>query len=86
MVEQIKQLLKEITNNSIDIMKLSNDADIINDVGLDSIQMINFILTVEERFDINIDFEKFNYEHMGSINKLCQFISDSKTDVVSKIV
>lgn len=78
MKNKIKKLLSEVKENSILANTLSDDADIINDVGLDSLQLINFVLKIEEEFDIELDFEDLDYSHLTSISSLCEFISEQK--------
>ena len=52
MLERIKKVIGEVTEDPGSIKNLSDDADMINDVGLDSLQMIDFMLRVEEEFGI----------------------------------
>lgn len=74
MHEKVIQILSEVKNNDDLLSSLSASSDIVNDVGLDSLQMINFILKLEDEFCIEIDFEAFDYSHLDSIDKLCCFI------------
>ncbi|MFV9644352.1 MAG: phosphopantetheine-binding protein [Desulfobacterales bacterium] len=78
MQEKVKEILAQIKEDPDIASTLSNNADILNDVGLDSIQIINFMLKIEEEFDVEIDYDNFNYNHMTSIDKLCQFLSQQK--------
>ena len=52
MEEKIKVLLGEIKNDPSMVEKLSSSSSIVDDVGLDSLQMINFILRVEDDFGV----------------------------------
>lgn len=79
MKEKIKEILGEVKDNPDLAITLSDDADIINDVGLDSLQMITFILQIEEELDFEFDFDIFDYSHLSSIDIFCQFISEQKT-------
>lgn len=58
---------------------LSSDADIVNDIGFDSLQMIAFILRVEEECDVEFDFETFDYSQLTSIETFCRFVSNQKS-------
>lgn len=75
MKEKIKQILSEVKENPNFIETLSDNTDIINDVGLDSLQMVTFILKLEEQLDIEIDFDSFDFSHLSSITSLCDFLS-----------
>jgi acyl carrier protein len=73
-ISKLKKLLVSVTNNSSLIEKLIGTSDLINEVGLDSIQMINFILLIEDEFGIEIDFENFNVDNLKSLDILCGYI------------
>lgn len=74
MKEQIKQILGELKNDLSLSEKLSDSASIIDDVGLDSLQMINFFLKIEDEFEIEIEFDAFEFDYLNSISTFCSFI------------
>lgn len=76
--EKIKQLLGEITGNPELAETLDGSTDIINDIGLDSIQMINFVLIIEDEFLIQLDFENFDFENLNSIDILAEYITGAQ--------
>ncbi len=76
--DKIKTILGEVKSAPGLSRALSDEADIINDVRLDSLQIISFILRVEEEFDIEFDFDAFEYDHLRSITAFCNFISRQK--------
>jgi len=78
MEQKVKEIIGEIKEKPYLAHVLSDETDIINDVELDSLQMINFILRVEEEFDLEFDYDNFNYDHLSSITSFCQFISEQK--------
>lgn len=73
--EKVKQLLSEITGNPELAETLDGSTDIINDIGLDSIQMINFVLMIEDEFAIQLDFENFDFSNLNSVDILAEFIT-----------
>lgn len=73
--ERIKQLLGEITGNPELAETIDGSTDIINDIGLDSIQMINFVLMIEDEFQIQLDFENFDFSNLNIIDILTEFIT-----------
>lgn len=83
MEKKVKEIIGEIKDKSYLAQTLSNETDIINDVGLDSLQMINFILRIEEEFDLEFDYDNFSYDHLSSIKTFCQFISEQKEHKVA---
>ena len=53
---------------------LTGESSIIDDIGLDSLEMINFLLMIEEEFGKEIDFERLEYSNLESINKFVSFL------------
>lgn len=48
--------------------------NLVDDVGLDSMELINLILEIEEKFDIEIDFDDFEYDCLECFDKFADFI------------
>ncbi|MCI5192736.1 MAG: acyl carrier protein [Candidatus Electrothrix sp. AU1_5] len=46
---------------------------ILDDIGFDSLQLLDFVLRIEEVFDIEFDFEDFDYSHFNSIETFTRF-------------
>ncbi|WP_028561002.1 acyl carrier protein [Paenibacillus pinihumi] len=78
MIQTIMTILCEVKNTPELRPSLKPQTDIIQEVGLDSLQMINFVLAIEDAFDLEIDFETFDYEHMSSIERLASFLEREK--------
>ncbi|MDF5710780.1 MAG: phosphopantetheine-binding protein [Nostoc sp. S4] len=75
MQETIKKVLSEVKDTPEAVMTLSDDTDIINDIGLDSLQMVTFMLKLEEELDIQIDFDNLDFSNLMSVGSLCDFLS-----------
>ncbi|MCR8645965.1 phosphopantetheine-binding protein [Paenibacillus sp. N1-5-1-14] len=54
---------------------LSPEMNLNNDIGLDSLQMIQFMLKVEEQLNVVIDYDQFDYEHLQSISTFIAFLN-----------
>jgi len=78
-VEQMIQMISDVKEDPACLTKLGPDSDIIHDAGLDSIQLIHFILRIEDEYDVEIDFEEFDMDHLGSIAGFCNFVNQAKT-------
>ncbi|MEW4368883.1 acyl carrier protein [Paenibacillus kandeliae] len=76
-VEQMIQMISEVKDDPACLTTLGPDSDIIHDAGLDSLQLIHFILRIEDEFDVEIDFEEFDMDHLGSVAKFCDFVNHS---------
>jgi len=75
MIEQIKLILEEVRGVPGLSTQLSDTANIIEDVGLDSLEMLTFMLTLEQRLGVRIDFERMAFSHLQSIRSLSEFLS-----------
>ena len=71
MFEQVKELL--VDELSIDESNISMTSDLVNDLGINSLELTDLILLCEERFDIEIDdnaIKKFK-----SVGDVVEYIS-----------
>jgi len=78
-VEDVKQILERIKGQPGLASRLADDADIINEVGLDSLEMMEFMLEVESRLGLQINFERMSFDLVQSIEKFASFLSSMKT-------
>ena len=82
--EKIKEILCEIKEDPSLMTKIQENTHIINEIGLDSLQMINLVLVIEDEFKVEIDFEKFDFSYFNSIKKLADFVQESINNSSSK--
>ena len=73
------QILVEIKNDPDLAARINPGTDIINELGLDSLQMINLALRVEDEFQITIDFETFDFDTLLSVQSFWEFIESMRT-------
>ena len=55
-IEKLKEFLKE--NTKVDISKVNENSNFKTDLGLDSIDLLQLVVAVEERFNIKLDNDK----------------------------
>jgi acyl carrier protein len=53
---------------------LSDHTDLIDDIGLDSIELLNFMLELEAQLRIRIDFDRMEFSMLSSIATLGAFL------------
>lgn len=58
----------------------TSDSDLVNDIGLDSIQLVNLLLTLEDKLDMVIDFDEFDFDEITTVGSLAEFIKELKKD------
>ena len=46
----------------------------ISDVGLDSIELLQFMLEVEASLALEVDFDRLSYDHLDSLTDLASFL------------
>ncbi len=73
-LEKIQHILEEVKEQPGAFATISDETNILEDIGLDSIQMIAFLLKIEETFEIEIDFETLELEDIQTIHQLRHFI------------
>jgi len=81
MVQQIKLILEEVRGVPGLASRLTDTASIIDDAGLDSLQVMEFMLALEDRLNVRIDFEKMQFAHLSSIAALSEFLSATSPSV-----
>jgi len=72
--EKIEEALREILSGSVDSsVDLASNTNFVSDLGLESIQVLEFVMEVEERFDIAIDMESLSDVH--TIGELARIVA-----------
>ena len=79
MSESIMNQLKEIIVNKLDINvdyeDIDENASLYEDgLGLDSIAIVDLIVSIEKKFSITIDDDELNADMFKSLNTLVDFI------------
>ena len=54
--------------------KITANSHMLKDIGIDSLQLVNLILLIEEEFDIEIDFDLFDYDVLNSVKEFTYFV------------
>ena len=74
--ETIKELLAITIEDESAKDSWDSDTDIINDIGIDSIQIVRFMLSLEDRLDIDLDFDELSFDDFSSIGSLADFLQN----------
>ncbi len=73
-ITTIKAILGKLKRDETMATQLSDEADLINEVGLDSLEMLQFMLEAEEQLGLQIDFEALEFDYLHSIRALAEFL------------
>jgi acyl carrier protein len=80
-IEAVKEQLKDIIagelDANIDRKEIDDTSSLYDDgLGLDSIAIINLIVLIEKRFDINFEESEISSRMFGSLQTLATFIHE----------
>jgi acyl carrier protein len=73
-VATIKAIVEKVKGVPGLAAQLADTADLLEEVGLDSLELLQFMLEVEERLAIRIDFDRLEYAYLHSIGDLAAFL------------
>ena len=80
MQQKIKELLAKVIEDDSRMDTWNNNTSILNDVGLDSLQLIQFLLTIEEELGVEFDYENLQYEWFETIETLENVLTGMKSE------
>lgn len=72
MEKKIVTIIERLTGESFPAA--TKESSVINDFGIDSLQMVNLFLNLEDEFDIEIDFENVDYGNLRTVGALADYI------------
>lgn len=74
--KRVRELIKTtLFMEDEDIIKIGDDDDL-ELIGLNSVIMLQFIVQLEQEFDIEIDEEEIVPENFGTINKVVNYLEN----------
>ena len=73
-IDKVKELIAEQLCISVDEIK--DDANVIEDLGADSLDVVELVMTFEDEFNVSIPNEKL--EELKSIPQIVKIIEESK--------
>ena len=73
--ERIKAVLAGVLANGIEPAEIGHDADLVDEYGLDSLQMISFLLGIEDEFDVELDYENLQLDDLRSVRQFGGFVA-----------
>jgi D-alanine--poly(phosphoribitol) ligase subunit 2 len=70
---EIRTIFSDVLFRKVD----SPDTDLLETGVLDSVCLVDLLLTLEQRFGLSVDFEDLDLESFRSIRKIAAFVSIS---------
>lgn len=71
---KLKALIVDITTEKVDSNSIDTNTDLINDLGFDSIEIIELIVEIENEFKIEIDDDDINMNILTTYSELLNMI------------
>lgn len=78
MKEKLIKIICEVKEDTSLTEKIKNSTDLLNEIDIDSLQLINIILKIEDEWDIEIDFDEFDMNSLKSVDSLCEYIKSKR--------
>lgn len=70
----IKEIVAKLRHAPQLVNELPDTADLADGLALDSLEMLQFMLELEERLSIRIDFDRLEFSYLRSIRRLADFL------------
>ncbi|MCS7476858.1 acyl carrier protein [Umezawaea endophytica] len=73
--ERIKAVLAGVLANGTEPAEIPHDADLVDEYGVDSLQMISFLLGIEDEFDVELDYDNLELDDLRSVRQFGRFVT-----------
>jgi acyl carrier protein len=72
--DKIREVVVGVLAGRVTAGQVSPDADLVEEYGLDSLQMISFLLGIEDAFDVELDYENLELDHLRSVAQFAAYV------------
>jgi acyl carrier protein len=77
----ISEVLARVLANGVAPADIDHDADLVNEYGIDSLQMISLLLGIEDEFDLELDYDSLQLEDLQSVRHLASYVRELRVEV-----
>jgi acyl carrier protein len=70
----LKQILAKVKADPQLFSRFPDSAHLVDEIGLDSIEMLQLMLEIESTLAIQIDFDRLEFSYLRSIDTLAAFL------------
>jgi acyl carrier protein len=71
---RIKRVLAGVLANGTTAAEIGSAADLVEEYGLDSLQMIAFLLGVEDEFGLELDYEHLELDDLRAVRQFAAYV------------
>ena len=75
---RIKEILKEALKWRVDVSSVDEQTNLIDKIGLSSLEGLEILVKTENEFDIEIDDEDLSLELMSTLSNLIDYVERKK--------
>ncbi len=77
----LQSIVVDISGDQTLIEWLTESTNLVTQVGLDSLQLVTFMMRAEQQLGIEIEYQDVNLDDVSSIDRFCAFLGkrDRKT-------
>jgi len=75
-LRDVKNLLAQVLHDPGAGQRLRDEDDLVMGLGLESLQMIEFLLSVETHFEVALDFEQIDMSTLGSVRQFAALVEE----------
>jgi acyl carrier protein len=79
-VDKLKEIISLTLKKRGDCTTVNEQSDLVEDLGISSIEAIQIMVRAENEFKIQFDNNQFNIESVRTISRLADYISASYQD------
>lgn len=75
---QIKEMLVERCFLSIDPQDIDDEASLMDDVGLDSVQILEVVVGLEDVFGVAVDDSDFDIDNFQTVKAIADYVREQQ--------
>lgn len=73
---KVRAVLVGVLANGLTPDEVGREVDLVDEYGLDSLQMISFLLGIEDTFDLELDYENLSLDHLRSVAQFASYVGN----------
>jgi acyl carrier protein len=73
---RIAEVLSTVLSRPVTPEEVHDDTDLIEDIGVNSLDFLQLILKLENEFDIEIDIEKLDLGYFKQVKRLIEYLRE----------
>jgi acyl carrier protein len=73
-IDALKQIVAKVKSDPKLAEQMSDTVDLVDEIGLDSIEMLQLMLEIEASLAIRINFDRLEYAYLRSLQTLAEFL------------